>query len=156
MARILPLVWVDRPTEPATGCDNCKRGPSDGVGPFWQGPKRPTGAAGFGRRQSSHVHVCRECMFVVVNHPDSPWHGLIPAGEAAKGVAAQADRHVAFLQERIRDLEAAKPHSPEVVAKAAVAAAVEELQARGAFDRPAPEPEAPKPPARKTAAKSKG
>jgi hypothetical protein len=149
-------VWVDRPTEPSTGCDSCKRGPSDGVGPFWKGPKRPTERPGFGGKQFSHVHVCRECLFVVVNHPDSPFRGMIPAAKAADVALGDAQRTIARLQGRVDELQAAQPHSPEVVARAAVAAAIEELEARGAFAAPAPAPAAPRPPARKTAAKSKG
>lgn len=144
-------MWVPRPTEPDHSCDVCKRDAGQGVGPFWQGPKRLTGKPGFGRKQMGRLHVCRECVFVIVNHPDSPFHGLIPAGEAAKDVAEQADRHVSRLRSRIEELQAAAPAAPEDIAQVAVAAAIEELEARGAFAQP----EAPKPPARKQAAKPK-
>jgi hypothetical protein len=100
-----------------------------------------------------NLHVCRECMFVVVNEPGSPFHGLIPAGEAAQDVARQADAHRERLEGHIAQLREAQPPSPEEVAKAAVQAAIEELDARGVFTaEPTP---APKPPARKQAAKPK-
>jgi hypothetical protein len=139
-------MWVPRPSDPDSVCDECKRGPDQGVGPFWQGPIRPTGRPGFGRRQMGRVHVCRECLFVVVNHPESPFHGFIPAGEAAIETSEKADRVVARLRARIEELEQAKPdavvkasvtealaEAPDGLVKAAVAAAVEELEARGAF-----------------------
>jgi hypothetical protein len=148
---MLGVVWVDRPSEPDHSCDVCKHGADQGVGPFWQGPRRATGNPGFGRKQMGRFHVCRECLFVIVNHPDSPFHGLIPAGEAARSVAEQADRHIARLRERIGELEQ-REDTPDALVNAAVAAAIDELEARGAFDKPAPE--APKP-ARKQAAKPK-
>lgn len=151
MARILGSVWVPQPTDPDNACDVCKHGAGQGVGPFWQGPRRPTGRPGFGRKQMGRLHICKECLFVIVNHPESPFHGLIPKGLAAAEKVERADAHIARLQERVAELHAAAPASPEAIAEVAVAAAIAELEGRGAFDK-AP---APKPPARKQAAKPK-
>ena len=77
--------------------------------------------------------------------------GLRSPGEPSLDGVEQADRHVSRLRSRIEELQAAAPAAPEDIAQVAVAAAIEELEARGAFAQP----EAPKPPARKQAAKPK-
>lgn len=138
-------MWNDTPLDPPHACESCKRNGTNG--PFWHGPVRPTGQAGMFGPIEGRVILCAACLFVAINAPESPYHGKIPAADAAAELEAGLRAEIDKLKLKLSESQAqAVAAAPDTIAQAAVAAAISELEARGAIGGgPSMEAEAPAP-----------
>lgn len=120
-------------------------GLSGDSGPFWvSGRTFPSGGATLGQTQERIPFViCRLCVFVEVNRPESPYHGLIPQGLNSEQLITQATAEIETLRRRVETLQ---EHGglPKTFAAHAVEAAFEELDRRGykVARKPGPRPAA--------------
>lgn len=134
-------MWAPTPNQPPFSCAVCHAGSE--AGPFWRGPRvHHEGQLGPQGLVFSHIEICAGCMFLAINHPDSPHAGKIPkVDELAARVTraesgwSQAQMELAAVQAEVRRL-LAEGSTPEAVSTAAVAAAIAELAARGILPEP--------------------
>lgn len=76
------------------------------------------------------VALCQACVEHIVNDPESPFRGLLPAGRSAATDLELADIQIRRLTERNQELEATGG-LPSTLASAAVNAALNALEQRG-------------------------
>lgn len=92
------VVWNATPLSPDARCEECKLGIEGGRGPFWHPEGVQVNVGGRMGPQGlvvGRICICKECLFLAVNAPDSPFHGVIPraaAAEEALGNALAANR----------------------------------------------------------------
>lgn len=98
------MTWLATPPDAPFECSICARDSS--AGPFWIGPRVQTGNAGFAGPAEGHVKVCKNCFYVAAEGPDSPFHGLIPAGRTAKERIAELEELNAGMRSRLHELQA--------------------------------------------------
>lgn len=133
-----PDVWVAAPSQPPFECAVCHLGGD--AGPFWQGPRvHLEGRLGPGGILFANIEVCHTCMFLAVNHPDSPYRGKIPQAdelasrlEHAESAWREMNATASALSLEVERLRA-EGATPEGVAKAVM----EMLDERGLLN-PAP------------------
>ena len=129
-------MWSSTPIHAPNTCASCKQGAE--VGPFWVGPVvHMQGRLGPTGLLFAPIQICHGCLFIAVNHPDSPYTGKIPKADEHEQRAVRAEAgwsatqvELAAAREQVRIL-LEEGATPEVVAGAAVRAAIAELSERG-------------------------
>jgi hypothetical protein len=122
-------MWATRALDPPHVCEVCKSGSR---GPFWIGPKRPTRIPGPSGALQTRIAICSRCMFVAVDGEGSPYEGQLRRARDAERVEADLRTELARRQAEVDQLRA-ELREPEVIARRAVAAALDELRAAGAL-----------------------
>lgn len=133
-------MWTATPLDPPNVCASCQRGMGE-CGPYWNGPEVNTGLPGFEGPVRGKIAFCRECLFVVVNAPDSPFHGLLPIALVAEQTERGLRAELGKARMRLAKLEETGG-LPTAVARAAVNAALATLAERGYVEPPAANPPA--------------
>lgn len=133
-----PDVWVAAPSQPPFECAVCHLGGD--AGPFWQGPRvHLEGRLGPGGILFANIEVCHTCMFLAVNHPDSPYRGKIPQADEhlARAMRAEDEWEKAAAAANAASAEAARLAAEGATPEGVVKAVMEMLDERGLLN-PAP------------------